>query len=499
VTPQDGRGERAAHARILGLLFVAAFLVRFLFARADPFLHGWDERFHALVARNLVHDPFTPMLIAHPMAAFDFRDWTGCHVWLHKQPLFLWQMALSLKVFGISELSLRLPSVLLGALMVPMLFRFAFLLTADTAVSLLAALLLCFSSYHLSLVAGIRGMDHNDVAFGFYVLASLWAWAESRRKAAWGWAALAGAFAGCAVLNKWLLGLTVFLGWGVDLLRAARQRGDVKRDLRQFLFALAVCGAVALPWQVYVMQRWPEVARYENAYNVRHLTEAVEGHDGSVWIYAANAPELLGPWIWIFVPIGIAMAAASRRVDRRLLAPVLAIVGFVFCFFSFAAKTKIVSYVFFVVPLCQCFLAYGVVGVQRRLGRRPLLALTFLACAGLSLDPQRVRAYFSAQNTERGRRIATTEILKGLRAQLPPGVKLVLNTNPHENVDLMFYANDLTAYARIPEADLAALAAKGVRVAAFKGDARHPLPASLAAYPGLVVLDVGYAFRDVPF
>lgn len=499
MTPRDGRGERNAHAWILGLLFVAAFLVRFLFARADPFLHSWDERFHALVARNLVHDPFTPMLIANPVAAFDFRDWTGCHVWLHKQPLFLWQMALSLKVFGASELALRLPSVLLGALMVPMLFRFAFLLTADTAVSMLAALLLCFSSFHLSLVAGIRGMDHNDVAFGFYVLASLWAWAESRRNAGWGWAALAGAFAGCAVLNKWLLGLTVFLGWGIDLLRAARRRQGVKRDLRPFLVALAACFAVALPWQVYVVQRWPEIARYENAYNVRHLTEALEGHEGSVWFYAANAPELFGAWIWVFVPIGIAMAAASRTVDRRLLAPVLAIVGFVFCFFSFAAKTKIISYVFFVVPLCLCFLAYGVVGLQRRVGWRPLLALAFLACACLSFDPRRTRAYFSAGNAERGRRIATTEILKGLRAKLPPGVKVVLNTNALENVDLMFYANDLTAYARIPEADLAALAAKRVPIAAFKGDARHPLPAPLAAYPGLVVLDVGYAFRDVPY
>jgi 4-amino-4-deoxy-L-arabinose transferase-like glycosyltransferase len=499
VTPRDGRGTRAAHARILFLLFVAAFLVRFLFARADPFLHSWDERFHALVARNLVHDPFTPVLIANPVAAFDFRDWRSCHVWLHKQPLFLWQMALGLKVFGTSELAVRLPSVLLGSLMVPMLFRVAFLLTADTAVSLLAALLLCFSSFHLSLVAGIRGMDHNDVAFGFYVLASLWAFSESRRSPAWGWAALAGAFAGCAVLNKWLVGLTVFLAWGVDLVLSARRRPDAARDARRFLFALAVCAAVAAPWQVYAARRWPEEARYENAYNVRHLTEALEGHEGSAWYYAASAPELVGAWIWVFVPAGIAMAAASRAVDRRLLAPFLAIVGFVFCFFSFAVKTKINSYVFFAVPLCLCFLAYGVVGVQRRLGWRPLLALTFLACTVVSFDPLRTRGYFSGENAERHRRIETTKILKGLKAQLPPGVSVVLNTNDLENVDLMFYANDLTAYARIPEADLAALAAKGVRVAAFKGDARHPLPASLAAYPGLVVLDVGYAFRDVPY
>ncbi len=499
MTPGDGRLQRLAHLRILCLLFVAAFLIRFLFARADPFLHNWDERFHALVARNLVHDPLEPMLIANPVTAYDFRDWKANHVWLHKQPLFLWQMALSLKVFGTSELALRLPSVLMGSLMVLMTFRITFLLTADTVVALLAAVLLCFSNFHLALVAGIRAMDHNDVALGFYVLASLWAWAEHRRKPAWGWAALVGAFAGCAVLNKWLVGLTVFLGWGVDILLSVMRRSDVRRDAARFLFALLVCGAVFVPWQVYITRHFPEEARYEYAYNNRHLTEAVEGHAGSAWTYVENVPEFFGAWLWVFVPVGIALSAASRTVDRRLLVPFLAIVAFVFCFFSFAVKTKMNNYVFFVAPLCMGFLAFGLVGMQRRAGSRALLALTFLAGAALSVDPRRTLAYFSADNAERGRRIATTKILKGLKTQLPPGVKIVLNTNEMENLDLMFYANDLTAYPRIPDADLEALAAKGVPVAAFKGDERHPLPDALSRYPGLVVLDVGYAFRDVPY
>jgi 4-amino-4-deoxy-L-arabinose transferase len=499
VTPIDGRRARPAHARILWILFAAALLIRFLSAQADPFLHNWDERFHALVARNLVHDPFKPMLIANPVTAYDFRDWKANHVWLHKQPLFLWQMALSLKIFGVSEIALRVPNVLMGALMVPILFRVAFLLTADTAVSLLAAVLLCFSGFHLALVAGIRSMDHNDVALGFYVLSSFWAFAEYRRNPTWGWAGLAGALAGGAVLNKWLVGLVVFLGWGVDLVLSARRRPDTVRDVRRFLFALLVCGAVFVPWQVYVTRQWPEEARYEYAYNNLHLSEAVEGHGGSAGYYAGNVPAYFGRWIWVFVPVGVVVAASSRSTDRRLLVAFLAIVGFVFCFFSFAVATKMDSYVFFVAPLCMCFLALGLVGIQRRAGSRTLLGLTFLVSAGLSFDPGRARAYFSAENAERGRRIATTRILKGLKRELPPGVTVVLNTNEHENLDLMFYANDLTAYPRIPEADLGALAAKGVHVAAFKGDELHPLAESLRRYPGLVVLDVGYVFRDDPY
>lgn len=499
MTPGNGRRQKLAHPWILCLLFVTAFLIRFLFARADPFLHNWDERFHALVARNLVHDPLEPMLIANPIAAYDFRDWKANHVWLHKQPLFLWQMALSLKVFGTSELALRLPSVLMGSLLVLLTFRITFLLTADTAVALLAAVLLCFSNFHLALVAGIRAMDHNDVALGFYVLASLWAFSEYRRRPAWGWAALVGAFAGCAVLNKWLVGLAVFLGWGIDILVSAMRRSGVRRDVARFGFALLVCGAVFVPWQVYIMRRWPEEARYEYAYNTRHLTEAVEGHGGSTWFYAENAPEYFGAWLWVFVPAGIALAAASRTVNRRLLVPFLVIVAFVFCFFSFAVKTKMNNYVFFVAPLCMGFLAFGLVEVQRRASSRALLALTFLAGAALSFDPRRTLAYFSAGNAARSQRIATARILRNLKTRLPPGVRIVLNTNELENLDLMFYDNDLTAYPRIPDDDLDALAAKGVPVAAFKGDARHPLPDALSRYPGLVVLDVGYVLREVPY
>ena len=44
------------------LLMGAALLVRLLLAGLDPFLHDWDERFHAAVARNLMAQPWRPVL-----------------------------------------------------------------------------------------------------------------------------------------------------------------------------------------------------------------------------------------------------------------------------------------------------------------------------------------------------------------------------------------------------------------------------------------------------
>ena len=132
----------------LTLLFLTAFILRLSFSGAELFLHDWDERFHALVARNMMEHPFTPMLIKQPFAPYDPNLWCCNHIWIHKQPLFLWQMAFSMNIFGVNELALRLPSILSGSLAVLLTARIGLLMTGKRVISLFAALLLCFSNFH---------------------------------------------------------------------------------------------------------------------------------------------------------------------------------------------------------------------------------------------------------------------------------------------------------------------------------------------------------------
>ena len=107
----------------LAVLILSAFLFRLLMALIDPFVHIWDEQFHALVAANMSETPFHPKLYRKALLAYDPSDWTANHTWIHKPPLFLWQMAMSIKIFGINALAVRLPSVILAALMVPAVYR----------------------------------------------------------------------------------------------------------------------------------------------------------------------------------------------------------------------------------------------------------------------------------------------------------------------------------------------------------------------------------------
>ena len=104
-------------------LFLGCLSLSVYMAGMDHFLHFWDEEFHALVAKSMLDNPFKPMLYAHPVLDYDYRDWQHNSIWLHKQPLFLWQMAWSLKLFGFNEVAVRLPSAFMLALLVFPIYR----------------------------------------------------------------------------------------------------------------------------------------------------------------------------------------------------------------------------------------------------------------------------------------------------------------------------------------------------------------------------------------
>ena len=45
------------------MLLIGAFLLRLWAAQLSPFLHLWDEQFHALVAKNMANDMLKPVLM----------------------------------------------------------------------------------------------------------------------------------------------------------------------------------------------------------------------------------------------------------------------------------------------------------------------------------------------------------------------------------------------------------------------------------------------------
>jgi hypothetical protein len=335
----------------LFLMVASAFTIGLFMAMLDPFLWMWDEQYHALVAKNMLLDPLKPTLYHSPALPYEFWLWTNNHVWLHKQPLFLWQMAASIKLLGTNELAVRMPSVVMHALVPLMIYRMGSLAVSRSA-GFYGAMLFAFANYPLELLSGLYATDHNDIAFLFYTCASIWAWTEHHRSGSWKWALLAGMFAGFAILVKWLAGLLVFGIWGLSAMCTS---DDVKAFFVKMKFlmgAFILCVAVALPWQLHIHSAFPIEAGHELMMMHKHFSHVVEGHGGDITYHFDKGLKTIygsGDLVAPLLLLGL-FSFAFRTRDRGYRYGLLAGVAVVYGFYSMAA-TKMTGFTLIVSPL----------------------------------------------------------------------------------------------------------------------------------------------------
>lgn len=489
---------RGRSALALAALVGAAFALRLLMITLDPFLHDWDERYHALVAKHLMTDPLRPLLRDHAYLPYDFRDWSGNTVWLHKQPLFLWQMALSMKAFGVNEVALRLPNAVLTSVLLYPVYRLGWLLFADRDAAYLAAVLVAFASFQLELVSGYVGMDQNDASFLVYVTASVWAYYEyqaSSPRHRGAWLVAVGVLAGGAVLCKWLTGLLVYAGWGLALLLDPARRRQPAEYVRLAASA-AAAAAVLLPWQLYTAWRFPVESAYERAYNTRHFFEKLEGNDVPWYYHFQVLPSHYAGGLLGLVGLGVGWVLL-RRGPRPVA--LLSVVALAFAFFTLAA-TKMFAYVYVVSPLLLLLAATPLAAAGRWLRPRTgrwapvLLGVGLLGLIWLDAQPLAIYdrhfeegVYPRMSPVERTKHLANTALYRSLDAEVPPNY-VVFNALFGEDIAAMFYSNR-TVYAWWPLAPQArALQAQGVRFALFPDLPDRRVPLYLHQAPGTIIL-----------
>jgi 4-amino-4-deoxy-L-arabinose transferase len=325
----------------LWLLMACGLLLR-IYTASDLFLHEWDERYHALVAKNMMDEPFRPMLYKYAFLPHDYRDWGSTHIWMHKQPLPLWTMAISMKLFGVNEIAMRLPSVLLTTIGIGLIFYIASYLFSKK-VGYLAALFYSINGLIIEMSAGRVPTDHIDSFFLFFVELAIFFTIVFARRQHIVFSILAGASIGAAILCKWLPALIVLPVW----LLLLRDKLRTSQLLVHFTVLLAVCIAVFLPWQLYIFDRFPIEAEWESAYNVRHIFESL-GHREEPFYFFLNQVRINYGEL-IYLPIGwyIYLVIKNKR-DYKRLALVLWFAA-PFLFFSFT-KTKMQGYLLFTAP-----------------------------------------------------------------------------------------------------------------------------------------------------
>jgi 4-amino-4-deoxy-L-arabinose transferase len=460
------------------LLTLTAFLLRLTFCLTDPFLYDWDEQFHALVARHMTEHPFKPMLYAEPLMPYALDEWDRNHIWLHKQPFFLWLMALSLKLGGFTPLAVKMPSVLLSALMVPAVFRIG-KLVYTAATGYYAAMLLAVGFVFVNVTTGIVNTDHNDVIFSALVLFSIWAFVEyaaGQKQKMRVWIAV---FAACAVLTKWLPGLLVFGGWGLWLLLTPDKRRS-KQAWVDLCVAAGIAALLILPWQIYIHIAFPEESAWELRYSALHFTIPIEGHDGP-WNYHLlqlryNFGDLLsilfaaGWLLWLVV-------AKQRAVALSLFAMLVV----VFVFYTLAA-TKMPL---FTLPVYSLFIIGGAVLLDLFLRRvvdhvsraylvaLPLLLLTGFSVARVSHLEERHTA-LANPHSNRAQRMHDRVQSYLLQKELGNGKWAVFGL---QSAPAFYFYTGITAYKLKPDAAaMTELQRKGWKVAVYDRQAKDSLP-----------------------
>ena len=447
---------------LLGIL-IGGLALR-LFAGADQYLHTWDEKFHALVAKNLLEHPLRPTLIDNPVLPYDHRAWYSNHIWLHKPPLPLWLMAGSIGLFGATDWAVRLPSLLLSLLAIFVTFRMGKALF-DTRVGLLAAFLHAVNGKLIELAAGRDSSDHVETCHVvMFQLAMWWVvrnWQQRDHRSA----LLAGVFTGLAFLSKWTPAAFIPLIW---FLGALWQQQPFRELLRHGLLLGVFALIVGVPWVGYIAVYYPEESRslWEGVLRAQH--DIVETHGGPWYFYLDRMRILFGELVYLPLLAGLlVLYRAPHRKGLFVLALWIAVPLLAFS----AASTKRDTYLLVTAPAFFLLTAWAIRLLLRFRWRqvRGRWVYTVLAALFLLL-PLRYGVERTKLFVARERRPGWVDDIGAYRRQITASPEQAVIFGLEHNIEMMYYTG-ITAYSVTPAAEvLAQLKHSGYRVYLLQGN-----------------------------
>lgn len=424
----------------IACLMLGGFILRW-YAASDFFLHPWDERYHALVAKNLMENPFIPTLYKNPILSYDPSSWNNNHIWLHKQPLPLWTMSLSMLCFGTNELALRFPSILLSTLTIVLTYIIGSY-WYNKKIGYLAGFFFAINGLIIELSAGRVATDHIDIFFLFFITLGIVCMIKFVEKQHYYFLLLTGLSMGAAILTKWMPAL-IILPLAIVLMLDT-QKLSVKQIITYTGCIIIPAIVVFLPWQLYIYKYYPYEASWEAGFNMKHVTDILEGHGGPWYYYLdrirINYGELIYlPLIWIL------WLYSKSPFHKKHIFFIVWI--FIPIFFFSYAKTKMQAYILFTAPAFFIITAaffYWLYDYSRSsLNKRWYqFILALLLVLPLRYMIERVKPFSSVD-----RHPAWVKELQTLT--FPNPTKSVLLNYPN-SIEAMFYT-PITAYAYIPE------------------------------------------------
>ncbi len=450
------------------LLLLGTLLLRIFVAILYPNLFLWDEQFHALVAKNMVNNPFKPVLFKNPVLPFDPNSWVSNHVWLHKYPFFLWLMSFSISIFGTASWAVRLPSAILMTITSYFLYEIASFLYNNKKIGYWAAFLFSVSHFTYLLSSGYSATDHNDVAFIFSISASLWAYFKYLKTNKTYWAILIGVFSGFSFLNKWILGIFTFLFWILHYITAKIVNETTVFQIKHFFISLLITVLIAGSWQLYILLKYYDLAVYEFKFSSLHLFEPIEGHDGPFIWHFKKIFFIYGLDVLLLLAILILGIVNYSNLSLKISISITIIAVYVFFGIS---KTKMTvfpyPFSFYFIYSCLAYVLHvllkTIVDLIKNKNLSTFISLYLVVLIGLySFNLEKVHYSFKVWKKNEyeynTRSFKTAKFIYQLRdfINTHSGRSWILfNSHPayYDSIKFMFFTDVLAAYNFIPKKD----------------------------------------------
>lgn len=270
-----------------------------------------------------------------------------------KPILFYWLMAVSYKLFGISEFSSRLPSALSGFILCIGIFYFLRSLNKNKE-ALYAVVSFAFSLYYL-IYTHAAVTDMTLTMFISLSLFSFYLAVNKDKRFIYGFYI----FSALAFLTKGLIGVVFpFAVAGIYIILRDGISG-VKSicNVKAFLVFLVV----SLPWYIcqIVINGQDFIQQFFIKHHFMRYTGVISGHRGPIYYFIPVLIVGLFPWI-AFLPAGF---KNLKKDSLKLFA--LIWFGFIFLFFSLST-TKLPNYILPAVPALSILVACAMIEHKQR-------------------------------------------------------------------------------------------------------------------------------------
>ena len=342
-------------------LFFAAFAgFVMLFQLGQGSLATWDEATYGVIAREMVRS-----------GNWLIMTYDG-HVWLEKPPLGIWMIALSYKMFGISEFSVRLFSALCGWGTILVTYAIGAKLF-NRWTGFLAGMFL-LTAKHFTQHARLGFMDAPLVLFISLALLFFWMGREKNR-----FFYLSGVFLGLAFLTKGFAALLVipvtwlYCAWAGEL-------SILKKP--SYWLGILLGLWVVIPWNAYAVFR--DSQQYASDFQqqvLQRFMKPIEDHPGGLGFYFKVMTNKFRPWIFLVFP---ALPFFVFKAIRMKSKEMMFVVVWIACAFGMwtLVRTKLHWYILPIYPALSISLAYVFAKFVKEKYVLPVALMFFLSIAG---------------------------------------------------------------------------------------------------------------------